>query len=73
MRNHFYDDESHTALEYELLQRIDDACDWFELALEIIYGIHPYDKEELQNALEECAHYVGARFPLSQIQLKQAI
>jgi len=50
-------------------QTKDEASEFLESAIDMIYGRKAFDKENLEFYLEECAHLLGLRFNGGEIKI----
>jgi hypothetical protein len=47
----------------EVSQRLDDASDWFEEVIDILYGKKHFDENRLECALDEISCYLKVKLP----------
>lgn len=66
----YYEDISVCLDDYnEVSQRLDDARDWFQEAIDIMYGKKPFDVGQLENSLDELGAYLNCRIPKNDLQV----
>ncbi len=58
-----------TPKEMELEQTIDQAADWYDEVLKILYNPFGLDVSRLENALDELSSYLKCNMPKGDIQV----
>jgi hypothetical protein len=51
-------------------QRLDDAGEWMQEVLDILYGKIYYTEERFENALDELSNYLKVKMPRNKLTIK---
>ncbi len=59
----------YTPAHEEIMQRMDEASDWFDYVTAILYGKKPLDLVDLENALDELGHLLQRKLPSNDLKI----